>query len=196
MRTVLALLTIVFAAGCRDEVAVTLDEIEVVQQEILALLDQRVQEAAQLAATAATAMVNARTAFENAPLAPNPEGVGHRARAEFRCPEFRAPWNNEVVFGSDNDDWKTKATLCTAWQERQREERDAGDRHQQAQRALSNRTHRYDQQLASFRRAHDDDTWDLMGPPGATARSIVIARLRELQDERTRLEDLAAEAHP
>ena len=43
---VLTPVTIMFAAGCRDEVAVTLDEIEAVQQEIQALLDQRAQYAA------------------------------------------------------------------------------------------------------------------------------------------------------
>ena len=43
---VIAPFTIVFAAGCRDEVAVTLDEIEATQQEIQSLLDQRAQDAA------------------------------------------------------------------------------------------------------------------------------------------------------
>ena len=47
---VVAPFTIMFAAGCRDEVAVTLDEIETVQQKILALLEQQAQTTAVPAA--------------------------------------------------------------------------------------------------------------------------------------------------
>ena len=116
---VLSLCAIVFATGCRgDEVAVTLEDIEITQQKIQALLDQRAQEAA---------------------------------------PGFEKGW---------------------------------------AEGELVSTTRSHAVRLSRLRQAYEDNTWDMLGPPGATARSIVITYLRELEDERTRLENLAAEPQP
>ena len=106
--------------------AVTLDEVEVVQQQVLNLLEQRVEHAASTAAQAEAARTEAQMAFDQAP-------------------------------GYFNDGPGTSRLY--------------------------------------------DDTWDAFalartGNPGASARSIVITYLRELEDERTRLESLAAESQP
>ena len=123
----LAPFTIMFAAGCRDEVVETLDEIEATQQEIQALLDQRAQDAA--------------------------------ARAD----------EEPVRFGFEK-----------GWSKAE----------------LDNATRNHATRLSRLRQAYEDDTWDILGPPGTTGRSIVITYLRELEDERTRLENLAAESQP
>ena len=112
--------------GCSDEVAVTLDEVEVVQQQVLNLLEQRVEHAASTAAQGEAARTEAQMAFD-------------QARGYF-------------------NDGPGMSRLY-------------------------------------------DDTWDAFalartGNPGASARSIVITYLRELEDERTRVENLAAESQP
>lgn len=133
---IVAPFTIVFATGCRDEVAVTLDEDEVLvtldeiestQQEIQSLLDQRAQDAA--------------------------------ARAV----------EDSLRFGVEEGLSKAQ---------------------------LENTTRNHAARLARLRRAYEDDTWDMLGPPGTTGQSIAITYLRELEDERTRLENLAAESRP
>lgn len=180
---VLAPFTIIFAAGCRNEVAVTLDEIEATQQEILSLLEAPVQQAVVATAAATAAEDNAAMALEATGLALDDNGRHWRTNAGTRrC--------SAALFFQPQD------PLCSTWREARREVRRANSTLDAAQTTLDNRANRYARQLANFRRAHDDDTWDLMGRPGATGRSIVIARLRELEDERTRLENLAAEAGP
>ena len=72
---------------------------------------------------------------------------------------------------------------------------------QQATQELRDRTSHYAEHLVALRRAHEDDTWDAIalartGNPTMSAPSIVITYLRELKDERTRLENLAAESQP
>ena len=176
---VLALCAILNVLGCSDEVAVTLDEVEAVQQEILALLEQQAQTAAARAAAADTAEENARTALENAGLVLEDNSLGgfwrNKAGGAILC---------------------SRDPLCSTWREARQEVRRANSTLDAARTTVDNRANRYARQLANFRRAHEDDTWDLMRPPGATGRSIVIGRLRELQDERTRLENLAAESGP
>ncbi len=180
---VVAPFTIMFAAGCRDEVAVTLDEIETVQQEILSLLEAPVQQAAVAAAAATAAEDNATMALEATGLALDDNGRTWRNKAGT------IPCSARNMFPS-------RDSLCSTWREARREVRRANSTLDVAQTTVDNRANRYARQLADFRRTHEDDTWDLMGPPGATGRSIVIARLRELQDERTRLENLSAESRP
>ena len=124
---VVAPFTLMFTAGCRDEVAVTLNEIEITQHEIQALLDQRAQDAS--------------------------------ARA------VEDPLRFEVEEGL------SKAQL-------------------------ENTTRNHAARLSRLRQAYEDDTWDMLGAPGTTGRSIVITYLRELEDERTRLENLVAESQP
>ena len=177
---VLAVVTIVFAAGCRDEVAVALDEVQVVQKEILGLLEQQVLTTAGSVAAARAAEKNAGIALENAGLVLYDHGNG---------------WKNEAGGGSCSLFFRSDDPLCTAWREAKGEVRRANSTHEVAQTTVDNRAIRYAQELAEFRRAHDDDTWDLMGPPGASGRSIAIARLRELQDERTRLGNLGRDLH-
>ncbi len=117
---VLALCAIVNALGCSDEVAVTLDEVEAAQQEILDLFEQHQQ-----------------------------------------------------------------ATQEHGW----------------AELIVMERAQRYSRELQALRSAHATDTWiDIAlartGNTGASGRSIVITYLRELEDERTRLENLVAESQP
>ena len=169
---VLALVTIVFAAGCRDEVTETLDEIEVVQQEILALLEQRIEPAAATAAAADTAEKNARTALENTGLVWEDDSIG-------------GAWRNEIGIPCHSTFTAPGTPFCDEWREARRESRRANSRHEDAQRAVNNRTRRYAQRLAALRRAHEDDIWGVLVPlnPNASGRSIVITYLRELEDE-------------
>ena len=144
----LAPFTIMLTAGCRDEVAEALDEIETVQHEILAQIEQRIEHAAE-----AVAAQNGRV----------PGGIRGIRRGPFPPPTIAA-----------------------------------------AQRQLHTTTTFYSNALDALRQAHADDTWDVLAcgslalscPPGASARSIVVTYLRELEDERTRLENLAAESQP
>jgi hypothetical protein len=187
---VVAPVTIMFAAGCRDEVAVTLDEIETVQQEILALLEQRVETTAENAAAAAAVEENTSTALENS-------GMVLRANVwRSKDPTSRRSCGGFIPAATEAAD-----SLCSAWKEARREARGANSRQVGAQRTVNNRTSRYAQWLEALRRAHEDDTWDAIalartGNPGASARSIAITYLRELEDERTRLQSLAAESQP
>ena len=63
---VFALCAIVNVLGCADEVAVTLDEVEAVQQEILALLEKRAQETTAAAAAAEAAEQDTAAVFRDA----------------------------------------------------------------------------------------------------------------------------------
>ena len=152
---VLASFTIMFAAGCRDEaehrdeVAVTLDEIETVQHEILAEIEQRIEHAAAEAVAAQNAQVMG--------------GIRGIRRGPFPPTTIKA-----------------------------------------AQQQLRTTTTFYSNALDALRQAHAHDTWDVLAcdslalscPPGASARSIVLTYLRDLEDERTHLENLAAESQP
>ena len=185
---VVAPFTILFA-GCRDEVAVTLDEIETVQQEILALLEQQAQTTAVPAAAADTAVESARTALENTGLVWEDSSLG-------------GVWRGETGAIPCSDTFTTPGTpFCDEWREARREARRANSRHEDDQRAVNNRTSRFTRDLDALRRAHEDDTWDAFaltrtGNSDVSARSIVVTYLRELEDERTRLENLVAESHP
>ena len=117
---VVAVFATMFTTACRDEVLVTLDEIEATQHEILALFEQHQQ-------------------------------------------------------ATREHDW--------------------------AELIVMERAQRYTRELRALRRAHATDTWiDIArartGDSSASARSIVATYLRELEDERTRLEDLTAESQP
>ena len=179
---VLALSAIVNALGCSDEVAVTLDEVEAVQQQVLNLLEQRVEHTASAAARAETARAEAQIVFDQAP--------GHFSDGPFAVRDRQM---------TDAD--VKKRELTYALRSANEAARRAEATHERAQLQLSIRTTRYSEARAALRRAHEDDTWDAFalartGNPGASARSIVITYLRELEDERTRLESLAAESQP
>ena len=169
-----AVIAIVSAAGCRDEVAVTLDEIETVQQEILALLEQRVQVTSGSVAAAVAVEENARVPLENAGLTLDDNGL----------------WRNKTRDVPCNASWPGEDPLCRAWKEAWVEVDRTSLAHELAEMTVNNRANRYAQRLEALRRAHEDDTWDVLEPfnPSASGRSIVITYLRELEDERARLQ--------
>ena len=162
---VFAVFTIMLTAGCRDEIAVTLDEIETTQQEILALLEQRVAFPPAEVAAAAAAEENARMALEKVGLTSNDMRVWRNEAGSISC----------GLYGYDDD------PLCVAWQEAHK----LKSRHEGAQRGVNMRANHFAQRLETLRRAREDDTWDVLEPfnPNASGRSIVITYLRELEDE-------------
>ena len=172
---VLAAFTIMFAVGCRDEVAVALDEIEATQQEILALLERQVQVTSGSVAAAVAAEENARVPLENAGLTLDDNG---------------RLWRNKARDVPCSASWPGGDPLCRAWKGAWVEVDRTSLAHELAEMTVNNRASGYAQRLEALRRAHEDDTWDVFEPfnPNASGRSIVITYLRELEDERARLQ--------
>lgn len=181
---VLALSAIMNALGCTDEVTVTLDEVQAVQQQILNLLEQRLEHTASAAAEAEAARTQAQIIFDQAP------GYFNDGPGMSRL--YGRPTSDEDI---------KKRELTYALRSANEAATRAEAAHEGAQLQLTNRATRYSEVREALRRAHEDDTWDAIalartGNPSASAHSIVITYLRELEDERTRLQSLAAESQP
>ena len=130
-------------------------------------------------AAAGAAEENARVPLENAGLTLDDNG---------------RLWRNKAKDVPCSASWPGGDPLCRAWKGAWAEVDRANSAHELAETTVNNRTSRYAQRLEALRRAHDDDTWDVLDPfnPHASGRSMVITYLRELEDERARLQSTTA----